>query len=58
LQKIDVALKASGSLIQAGRFRAILYSGDILRAPSFDSDDDQTQPQHRDSDHTVSPFRS
>jgi len=58
LQKIDVALKASRSLVQAGRFRAVLYSGDILRTPGFDPDDDQTQAQHRDSDHALSPFRS
>ena len=33
LQKIDVALKAPRSLVQAGGFRAVLYPGDILRAP-------------------------
>ena len=53
LQKIDVALKAPRSLVQAGGFRAVLYSGDILRAPGFNSDDDQAQAQHRDSDHAL-----
>src|SRR6266480_916047 len=53
LQKIDVALKAPRSLVQAGGFRAVLYSGDILRAPGFDSDDDQDQAQHRNSDHAL-----
>jgi hypothetical protein len=56
LQKIDVALKAPRSLVQAGGFRAVLYSGDILRAPGFDSDDDQAQAQHRDSDHALLPI--
>ena len=53
LQKIDVALKAPRSLVQAGGFRAVLYPGDILRAPDFDSDDDQAQAQHRDSEHAL-----
>src|SRR6184192_1024762 len=53
LQKIDVGLKAPRSLVQAGGFRAVLYSGDILRAPGFNSDDDQAQAQHRNSDHAL-----
>jgi hypothetical protein len=53
LQKIDVALKAPRSLVQTGGFRAVLYSGDILRTPGLDSDDDQAQAQHRDSDHAL-----
>jgi hypothetical protein len=32
LQKVDVALKASGSLIQPHGFRAVLYSCDILHS--------------------------
>jgi hypothetical protein len=52
-KKIDVALKASRSLVQAGGFRAVLYSGDILRPPSIDSADDQAQAQHRDSEHAL-----
>jgi hypothetical protein len=58
LQKIDVALKAPRSLVQTGGFRAVLYSGDILRPSRIDSDDDQAQAKHRNSDHaTFSPFR-
>ena len=43
LQKIDVALKASGSLVQPGRFRAILYPGNILCSPGIDPERDQAQ---------------
>ena len=53
LQKIDVALKASRSLVQAGGFRAVLYSRDILRPPSINSDEDQAQTQNRDSEHAL-----
>jgi len=53
LKKIDVALKAPRSLVQAGGFRAVLYSCDILRTTGFNSGDDQAQSQHRDSDHAL-----
>src|SRR5262249_34368714 len=53
LQKIDVALKAPRSLVQAGGFRAVLYSRYILRTPGIDSNDDQAQAEHRDSHHAL-----
>src|SRR5262245_47684222 len=53
LKKIDVALKAPRSLVQARGFRAVLYPGDILRIPGFNSNDGQAQPQHRDSNHAL-----
>src|SRR5262245_18923608 len=40
LQKIDIALKASRPLVQAGGFRAVIYSGDILRPSGINSNDD------------------
>src|SRR6516225_10184629 len=54
LQEVDVALKTPGSLVQPRRFRAVLYSRNILRAPGIDSGSDQAQAQEYDSHHCTS----
>lgn len=40
LQKVDIALKAAGSLVQPGRFCAVLYPRYVLRSRGIHSDAD------------------
>jgi hypothetical protein len=56
VQKVDVALKAARSLVQAGRLGAVLHSRDILRLCAIElkgrqTDDDKPQAHCCDSQH-------